>query len=119
MRTQRIGRIVLAGAALGLLALAVSAGPAMAQQRPYGEGVLTKFARGLVNSATGWMELFKQPYVGGQKEGAEGAILGIGKGIGWTVGRTLSGVYDVVTFPIPLPENFEPLMKPDYVFEAD
>ena len=120
MQTKGVGRGMARVVALVLLVLAVSVGPAVAQQqRGYGEGLMTKFARGVVNVATGWMELFKQPYVGGQQEGAGGVFVGIGKGIGYTVGRTLSGAYDVVTFPVPLPDNFEPLMKPDYVFDAD
>lgn len=120
MQTTGIGRWALGCVALVLMVLALTAGPAVAaEQRAYGEGVLTKFARGIVNTATGWMELFKQPYRGAQQEGPGGALVGVGKGIGYTVGRTLSGVYDVVTFPIPVPDNFEPFMKPDYVFDSE
>jgi hypothetical protein len=34
-----------------------------------------------------------------------------------TAARVGSGAWDVVTFPIKTPANYEPLLKPDYVFD--
>ena len=42
---------------------------------------------------------------------------GLFKGVGYTLGRLGSGAWDIVTFPFKVPENFEPLMKPDFVLE--
>ena len=38
----------------------------------------------------------------------------IGKGIGMVVVRTLVGVWDLVTFPIPAPDEYNSILKPDY-----
>lgn len=39
------------------------------------------------------------------------------KGIVMTPVRIGSGIYDVVTFPIEYPKEYQPLLKPDYVFQ--
>ncbi len=34
-----------------------------------------------------------------------------------TVARVGSGTWDIVSAPMNIPNNFEPLLKPDYVFD--
>ena len=42
---------------------------------------------------------------------------------GWVKGaavgllRTAAGVYETVTFPIPAPADYEPMVNPEFVFE--
>ena len=30
------------------------------------------------------------------------------------IGRELVGVYEIVTFPLPLPRGYKPIMKPEW-----
>lgn len=80
----------------------------------YATGAVTKFGRGFTNMMTGWMEVGVQTWRGAQEQGAAGAALGFGRGMAMIVLRTLAGVYEVATFPIPLPENWEPPLKPGF-----
>jgi hypothetical protein len=43
---------------------------------------------------------------------------GVLAGTYYTVGRILTGAYDVVTFPVPVPEGYGAVMKPDTVLDA-
>ena len=45
-----------------------------------------------------------------------GIIVGPFKGIAKFIGRTAAGVYDVATFLIPYPEDYEPLIEPEFLF---
>ena len=79
-----------------------------AQSDKYAEAAVGKLGRGLANTALGWVELFRQPYIN------ENHWEGFGKGLVYTVGRTGSGILEVVTFPfpkleIPLPDPSCPL----------
>lgn len=78
-----------------------------------------KFGRGLCNVALSWCEIPKNimnsceeinPYAGW--------FIGLVKGICMTVGRVLTGVWDIVTFPLPIPGDYEPVMEPEFVFES-
>ena len=44
-----------------------------------------------------------------------GAVLGFCKGFAWGTSRFLVGAYDTLSFPIPVPKNYEPLMEPEFV----
>lgn len=90
-------------------------GPAWAEQDT-GRLVMTKLFRGMVNAVTGWMEIPKQMIQTSEKEGlGVGLSWGFIKGIGWAVGRSVAGSYEIVTFPLPVPENYRPVMQPEYV----
>ncbi len=79
---------------------------------------LAKLGRGITNAFFSPMEYGTNIQKVAAKKGyASGFVEGILKGTCYTIGRILSGVYDVVTFPIPCPEDYKPIMKPDYVFE--
>ena len=82
----------------------------------YGTGVGKKLGRGLSNIAFGWMELPKGiEDVGEQNNFIAATTWGPIYGLGRTVNRTLAGVYEVVTFPVPLPKDFEPLVQPEFM----
>jgi len=40
------------------------------------------------------------------------------KGVLFMATRFGSGLWDIVTFNLPLPHNYEPILKPDYVVES-
>lgn len=46
-----------------------------------------------------------------------GILVGFVKGAIMGVGRFCSGAWDIVTFPAALPKDYEPIMKPDLVFD--
>jgi putative exosortase-associated protein (TIGR04073 family) len=78
-----------------------------------------KLGRGLVNVLTGWIEIPKN--VAKQWRETDpftGLILGTIRGIGWGFGRTVAGVYEVVTFPFPIPRDYRPLMQPEFILPS-
>lgn len=80
------------------------------------QNAATKLSRGLVNGLTGIVEVPKQIYlVSKEREPITGITYGLAKGICYGVLRTATGVYDIVSFPIP-PYN-KPVMDPEFVFE--
>ena len=80
----------------------------------------TKLARGAANFVTGWVEFPKQIYLVGNKEGwLMGSLRGPIDGLGMFVARTVAGVYEVVTFPLPIPPQYQPMLKPEYVWQPD
>lgn len=81
-----------------------------------GVGVVTKLFRGIINAATGWMEIPKQMILQGQDHGPGPAFTwGLIKGVGYAVARSVVGAYEIVTFPMPIPEGYRPIMHPEYV----
>ncbi len=102
----------------------VSVAPAFAVEEPspsevartdYGAGVGKKLGRGLANTAFGWLEVPKGiEKVGDENNFIAAATWGVVYGAGNAVVRTLAGVYEIVTFPVPAPANFEPLVKPEF-----
>lgn len=80
-----------------------------------------KFLRGVANSLSGILEVPKQICVETKesKNYIVGPIAGFAKGAAFGLMRTVSGLWDVFTFPIQAPAGYEPLMKPDYVFQTE
>jgi putative exosortase-associated protein (TIGR04073 family) len=85
------------------LALAATATPGMAAEEEgnYATQVVGKFGRGFANSTFGWAELFKNMVNEPHQKGWMYAPVGFVKGVGHAVGRTVVGVAELVTFPIP------------------
>ncbi len=44
-------------------------------------------------------------------------VAGLGRGSIYAVGRALVGVYEMVTFPIPYPANYKPVLQPEFPWE--
>jgi putative exosortase-associated protein (TIGR04073 family) len=57
-----------------------------------------KMTRGFMNIATGWVELPRNLYVETSENAVVGPAIGLFKGVGLTVVRTLAGVMDIGTF---------------------
>gem|GEM_PF-914933 len=103
-----------------LLVLLILVVPAHAENKP-----LNKLSRGVVNVATAPVEIPKQVRIY-WKEGAQKTphiivwiLSGFVKGSVNTVTRISSGAWDIVSFPWAVPEDYQPLVKPDYVFSKD
>lgn len=85
----------------------------------FADDCLTKAGRGIANVATGWLEVPKEVAKQTEKAGdIAGFFVAPIKGIAKGLGRTLAGVYDVVTFLIPIPHDYEPLIEPEFVFKS-
>ena len=90
----------------------ILAGTACFAQDPF-----TKLGRGVANTLTGWVELPKNIYnTSVQANAFAGLTLGLAKGAGMTIVRTGAGLYEIATFPFPLPQDYRPLLEPEYVF---
>ena len=113
MRSSVImGRVVVVCALLVL--------PAVARAEPMSAGGgFKKFTRGLVNTATGWVEVPMRIHETSQDAGpAAGFTWGLMRGLGHGFIRTAAGLYEVITCPFPAPPNYEPVIKPEYVFTS-
>jgi len=78
-----------------------------------------KLLRGLANIVTGWVELPKNIYETSVEDNVfSGLTIGLAKGIGMTIVRTGAGIYETVTFPFPIPEEYAPVLEPEYVFSG-
>lgn len=92
--------------------LLLSSGLAMAE-KSHSLKVGEKLGAGIANVATGVVEIPKTIYVSGKENGmVYGATAGFITGIMHTLGRTLAGTYDLVTFMIPT----QSLVHPEYVW---
>ena len=108
---------------LGIFSFLSHAKPALASDTPaapdridYAAGVGKKLGRGLSNAAFGWLEIPKGIQdVGDQNNFIAALTWGPLVGVGKAVVRTVAGAYEVVTFPVPVPNNFQPLVQPEFM----
>ena len=115
---MKFGRIMGLAAAGLIIAMACSS----AQAQRYGDEyrdesafgkMQNKLGRGLANVFTGVVEIPKNISREWRKsDPATGFIVGGVKGVGWAATRMAVGAFDTVTFPVPVPANYEPLMQP-------
>lgn len=85
----------------------------------YAQDMGRKLFRGVINIASGWIELPKNVYViGMEHDFASGMVIGIPKGILMAVVRTGAGIYDTLTFPISFPKDYKPVLEPEFVNEC-
>jgi putative exosortase-associated protein (TIGR04073 family) len=81
-----------------------------------------KLARGIANVPIGaLLEIPKNIDMEwrGSKNAAIGIFCGFFKGLAMGVGRLGSGLWDIFTFPAAVPKGYEPLMKPNLVFDKE
>ena len=83
----------------------------------YGKGSTRKLGRGVANIIGAPLELIRTPYYVERDDGGFASItVGIVQGVGAAVVRELAGIVETVTFPIPVPKNFSPLLLPEFVY---
>jgi putative exosortase-associated protein (TIGR04073 family) len=96
------------------ISLALGAYASASQADDYFSTVSDKFTKGFVNLFTGIGEVPKNiAYVSDKTNPIAGATGGLIMGTLHTLGRTASGVFDVITSPIPI----ESMVEPGYVWE--
>lgn len=85
------------------------------EQSDFGK-MFHKLGRGVVNVFTCWIEIPKNiAKEWSQYDPFTGFILGTCKGFAWGAGRLATGLYDTVTFPLPIPKGYVPLIEPEFV----
>jgi len=91
----------------------------MAVSSAYCDDALKKLGRGICNCVTFPFEIFEQMKRINISDGPmAGCTWGLLKGVGMTGVRAAVGVYEVATFPIPLPRHYDPILKdPEFFFE--
>ncbi len=101
-----------AGLILG--AILILAADPLAAKTPF-----TKLGRGLSNVVLSPLEISTNMGKAAQRRESfgDGAWEGFASGLFYSVLRFATGLYDVVTFPVPLPWDYEPIMKPDYLLD--
>jgi len=84
-------------------------------------GAWEKAGRGLGNLTLGFLvEWPKTVVLESEAHGpAFGLTVGLIKGMGLGVGRTLVGVYELVTFPLPNGSDYGPVLEPGSPFSAE
>ncbi len=85
----------------------------------WGSGPDTKLARGLINAAFGWFEIVQAMTLESDRHGFFiGIPAGIFRGAIYGLGRTLNGIYETATFPLPNgKKGYDPLLLPESVFK--
>lgn len=77
-----------------------------------------KVGRGIANIVTSPYEIIRQGMIDFEDHGGIGVFSGSIRGVFCMVGRIVVGAYEVVTFPIPVPSNFRPILYPEYVLSS-
>ena len=112
-------RSIVRSGALGVVVTLALIGPAYAQTTPETAQTLRKLSRGLANAVAGILTIPVTIQQVGQREGpVAGMSWGLFLGLGAAVTRTLVGIAEVLTFPIPLPEvGYGPLIQPEFLLQ--
>ena len=72
-----------------------------------------KAGRGIMEMLTGFMEFPGNIYAESRDDGlASGLTIGLAKGVGMIPVRELVGVYELVTAPIEVPDDYKPVLDP-------
>ena len=121
MSTLRLWLVIAMMAAGGGAAPAASAADDVDDHSAhilYHGGPVRKLGRGVANVFTGWTEVLLGMQRTAANEGQmAGASLGLLRGTGRMVGRTLAGAFETVTFLLPNPgqRGYAPLVEPEYL----
>ena len=84
-------------------------------QPPRGHNALRKLNRGVSNLLFGVVEMPNQiTKTTAEHGGAAGVTYGVGKGLVRWIAREVVGVYEIITFPIPVPRQYKPVMQPEF-----
>jgi len=100
-------------AGLAIAVVLALAAPSSAHASRYNPG--RKLGRGFAAMTCGVMELPGNMVKLTRERGpAYGFTLGVAQGLGMIVVRELVGVYEFVTFPIPAPPGYRPIIRPEF-----
>ena len=96
------------------------AGILMLSSACFAQTPIRKFGRGVANLITSPFEIPKSIQEKLYDEGPVAALTyGLFDGIYKFVLRGVVGVYETVSFPIPFPTDYEPIVEPEFLFGPD
>ena len=79
---------------------------------------MRKAGRGLAGMTTSVLEVPGNMVAESHAQGpGVGIPLGFVKGLGMIIVRTLVGVYEFVTAPLPAPANYRPIIRPEFPWD--
>jgi putative exosortase-associated protein (TIGR04073 family) len=112
--------MIAAGLVVALLIVVGSVGRAGADDSTRKRNDITlmfrKFSRGVVNILTGWVEVPKNISLRWKEtDPFSGTLFGLFEGLAWAFAREVGGVYEIVSFPFPYPDNYAPLIEPEFI----
>lgn len=73
-----------------------------------------KAGRGLAGITCSFLDLPGSMLQETRRRGPEGVPIGFGLGLGKFVARTLVGTYELLTAPFAYPEDFAPILEPEF-----
>lgn len=81
---------------------------------------IRKLGRGIGNVLSGFLELPLSIVDTAEEEGYLAAMTyGVTKGVAMSILRTGVGLYETVTFLIPLPWGYEPILEPEFLMSEE
>ncbi len=79
-----------------------------------------KLGRGLENTLFGVLEIPKQTVKRAVETNCSSCYFsGFFKGIGYFIVRELAGIYEILTFPIPIPMEYSPIIDPILAYRPE
>ncbi|QHI70263.1 exosortase system-associated protein, TIGR04073 family [Tichowtungia aerotolerans] len=94
------------------------AGHKLSEAEEIVQDMSSKLNRGVVNILTGWGEIPRQMIKSGKNQGWWAALpVGLPSGAIMTVVRTGTGVFETVTFMVPINDSYGPLIDPGFVWQ--
>ena len=75
-----------------------------------------KLARGVMNVWNGQYEVYDKTHESLYYNGPLGFFPGVVEGVGGMVTRMFGGIYDILTFCIPVPQDYAPVVEPELNF---
>ena len=105
---------------IALLALLTFSLPLMAAETEIqGEGTpQRKLQRGFLNVALSPIEISNELSKEVRNDTFPPSwVAGLGRGSIYAVGRALVGVYEMVTFPLPYPAHYKPVLSPEFEWQ--
>ena len=103
-------------ATLALSAPAPARADDVSREGTQSDQIMHKLGRGIVNLLFGFVEIPKcMAKEWKRSDPFTGLIIGSVKGVGWAWTRTMTGAYEILTFPFPVPEGYVPMMDPEFV----
>ena len=86
----------------------------------HAQNMFRKLGRGISNIGTSIFEIPKSIQESFYSDGPVAATTyGMIDGIFKFFVRTVVGAYEVITFPIPLPSEYAPIVEPEFLFSPD
>ncbi|MBI4355692.1 MAG: exosortase system-associated protein, TIGR04073 family [Candidatus Omnitrophica bacterium] len=110
---------LIVAALLGCLSLGAGS-RAVSVEPTRWEKIVHKLGRGFANVFMSVVEIPREAYFVTQEEGAGiGLSWGIIRGAGVGCVRLLAGGYDLVTFPLSVPYDYQPILQPEFATDAE